>query len=300
MTTITFNQGSRIRNLFKGSRGDISIISPFIKKRALCSLLEVIPSGVYVRCVTRWIPEEIASGISDPDIIDVLENRGDYKLTLVDNLHAKLYIAENICLVGSANVTLQGLGDLDSGNIEILVETSISDPGVRDTLSNISRVEKIATLETADKMVALASSLPPHDLNFGGEGFWFPYSTKPEKAYDLYMHPTDVYIAETDRILLWDIERARIPYGLSVEKFKFEVCNLLEEIPLTRGLLDAKFDMIINKAEAYPYLSPLITEEYTIDDLWRSFVRWMVFFFPDKVMLQEISELGLRRARLIK
>lgn len=300
MTTIAFNQGNRIRNLFKGSRGNIAIIAPFIKRRALYSLLEVIPSGVHVRCVTRWRPEEIASGISDPDIIKVLDNRGDYKLTLVDNLHAKLYIAENICLVGSANVTLQGLGDLDNSNIEILVETSISDPDVSNTLSNIAQVEKIATLETADKMIALASSLPPNDLTLGGDRFWFPYSTKPEKAYYLYTYPTDAYIAEVDRILLLDIERARLPHGLSKENFKFEICNLLEEIPLTQGLLDAKFDITINKAEAYPYLSPLITDEYTIDDLWRAFVSWMVFFFPDKVMLQEISELGLRRAQLIK
>ena len=58
--------------------------------------------------MTRWLPREIAAGVSDPEILDVLEERGNFTLTLVDNLHAKIYVADENCLVGSSNVTLSG------------------------------------------------------------------------------------------------------------------------------------------------------------------------------------------------
>ena len=86
---------------------------------------------------------EVAAGVSDPEILDVLEEHGDFDLSLVDRLHAKLYIAGDRCLVGSANTTLAGLGEAgDGGNIEALVETTIDDPGIAATLDEIARAER--------------------------------------------------------------------------------------------------------------------------------------------------------------
>ena len=125
MTADSGTQGSRIRALFENTEDDVSIIAPFIKIDALRSLLKVVPSGIHLRCVTRWLPEEVAIGVSDLEILDLLEERGNFSLALVDSLHAKLYIAGDRCLVGSANVTLAGLGEGgDSNNIEILVDTT--------------------------------------------------------------------------------------------------------------------------------------------------------------------------------
>ena len=75
------------------------------------SLLDVIPTATHLHCVTRWLPQEVAAGVSDPEILDMLEERGNFTLSLVDRLHAKLYIAGERCLAGSANVTLAGLGE---------------------------------------------------------------------------------------------------------------------------------------------------------------------------------------------
>ena len=54
-------------------RRDVAIIAPFIKVEALTSLLEVVPSTSHLRCVTRWLPREVADGVSDPEVFDVLE-----------------------------------------------------------------------------------------------------------------------------------------------------------------------------------------------------------------------------------
>ena len=130
-------QGERIRTLFRQA-SHAAIIAPFIKTDALRSLLDVIPAQAAVRCVTRWLPAEIAAGVSDLEVLDVLEERAAHELLLVDRLHAKLYIADNQCLAGSANVTLSGLGETtDAGNIEILVEADLEDPAVAAALRSI-------------------------------------------------------------------------------------------------------------------------------------------------------------------
>ena len=103
-------QGSRIRVLLAGAVGEVTIIAPFVKVDALRSLIDVVPSAVHLRCVTRWLTREVAVGISDPEVLDVLEERGNFSLSLVDRLHAKLYIAGNRCLAGSSNVTFCGDG----------------------------------------------------------------------------------------------------------------------------------------------------------------------------------------------
>ena len=98
-------RGARIQALFESADGETAVIAPFIKVDALRSLLEVIPAGLHLRCVSRRRPKEIDAGVSDPEILDLLEARGNFSLSLVDPLHAKLYIAGDQCLVGSANVT---------------------------------------------------------------------------------------------------------------------------------------------------------------------------------------------------
>ena len=94
MPTYAPTPGDRIKDLFRNTKEDVAIIAPFIKTGALESLLDVIPADVHMRCVTRWLPREVGAGVSDPEILDVLEERSNFTLSLVDNLHAKLYISE--------------------------------------------------------------------------------------------------------------------------------------------------------------------------------------------------------------
>ena len=162
--------------LLESPAGGVAIIAPFVKVDAFRSLLEVIPSGVHVRCVTRWLPREIAAGVSDPEILNLLEERGDFRLSLVDRLHAKLYVAGNRCLAGSSNVTLAGLGEgVEDNNIEVLVETTSDDPAVVATLEEISEVERPATRRMAQAARRLADSLsaPVTDLD-DRDARWFP------------------------------------------------------------------------------------------------------------------------------
>ena len=293
---MTFSShGHRIRELFSTAKKSVAIIAPFIKIGALCSLTEAVEPDIHLRCVTRWLPEEVAEGVTDPAIIYELQKRGNYRLTIADNLHAKIYIADNRCLAGSVNTTNKGFGD----NIEVLLESSINEPDIKNTLSKIDETEKIATIEMAEKIMMLATSLPQQYL-LDVTKVWFPLSNKPDSAFKFYSNKPKGYLSEPERLLIADLERANIPLGLSESEFRFEICSLLTEIPLVDALLDVTNDITLTRTDAHPQLRLLENEEFSVNDLWRSLVSWVVYFFPDQVMRQEISEVALRRARLIR
>ncbi len=293
--------GDRIRALFKGSATNATVVAPFIKLNALRSLLDVIRSDTHLRCVTRWLPREIAAGVSDPEILELLEERGNFSLTLVDWLHAKLYISDDRCLAGSANVTLAGLGDGDGNkNIEVLVETTVDNPGIAATLREIAQVERPATKEIAETARHLANSLSiSTTMTADLEAPWFPGSRRPERAYRFYTEPPSGYVRASDRILLADLAGSNIQPGLEKDEFQTAIRSLLAAIPIAKPILESAEDTTITRADAHAYLENIAGDKFSSDDLWLAFVNWMAHFYPDRIMKQEISEIALRGARLL-
>lgn len=301
MTGDSGTQGSRIRALFENTKDDVSIIAPFIKIDALRSLLKVIPSETHLRCVTRWLPEEVAIGVSDPEILDLLEERDNFSLTLVDRLHAKLYIAGDRCLVGSSNVTLAGLGEGgDSNNIEILVDTTIDASGVAETLEEISNTERPATRAIAQITRRLADSLSASAPSTATiEISWYPISRRPQDAYLFYTQPPSGYTKAADRILLDDLAKANIQPGLEEDEFRSAIRSLLQTVPIAESFLETTEDTTLTFADTHSYFEEIAGDQFSAKELWLAFVEWMAYFFHDQVMRQEITEIALRRAQIL-
>ena len=276
-----------------------TIIAPFIKTDALQSLLDVIPARTPVRCVTRWLPTEVAAGVSDLEVLDVLEERGMCELLLADRLHAKLYIADNRCLAGSANVTQSGLGESNrTDNIEILLDAALNDPAVAAVLHSIERDAIPATRSMADSVRRLAEVLPDSPpLAFTSA--WHPVSRHPEQAFRLYQNPPSGFLSAANRMLLADIARSNISPGLNELEFRQAVRGLLRAIPIAATFLTSAQDELLTRADASSFLESVITADYGSQDIWAAFVRWMSHYYDDLVMTQEISEIALRRARLL-
>lgn len=276
------------------------VIAPFVKVDALRSLLEGIPENVHLRCVTRWLPREIAEGVSDPEILDVLEERGNFSLSLVDRLHAKLYISGNRCLVGSPNVTLTGMGEgANESNIEILVDANANDPSIVETLHEISQAERPGTRVAARAARRLADSLAYVRTSIGEVGIhWFPASRRPEYAFHFYGRPPGDYVSAADKVLLADLGRADVQPGLNEEEFNSAIRSLLSAIPIADTILSSELDVTFTRADAQSYLVRIAGEGFSVDDLWSAFVNWMAYFFSEFVIRQEISEIGLRRAQI--
>ena len=294
-------QGARIRALFENAEAEVAVIAPFIKVDALRSLIRVIPAEAHLRCVSRWLPREIAAGVSDPEILDLLETRGNFSLSLVDRLHAKLYIAGHRCLAGSANVTLAGLGEGgDDGNIEVLVETTVDEPGIAATLEAIAQDERVATRSMARAARRLAERVTtPTPLPGALDGHWFPGSRRPEQAYGFYAQLPSGFLGVADQVLLADLARSNLSPGLGEGEFRDAIRSLLKAIPLAEALLAASEDTTLIRADASSWLEPISGDHFSSNDLWIAFVNWMAYFYSDRVMRQEIAEIALRRARVL-
>ena len=299
----TVSPGDRVRGLISGARSSVEIIAPFIKVGTLDTILEAVPTTVPVRCVTRWLPQEIALGVSDIETLDLLEQRGNAHLSLVDNLHAKLYIADSDCLAGSANATHSGFGDSPDSNIEILIATTLEDQDVAATLADIGRHERPATREIADQLRAVVDYLGQTANTTRLPATWLPRSRKPESAYRRYKElystnlPDDLTTAE--RLVVNDIASMNLAPGHAEREFDAAIRERLEQIEPASTFLAGTGDALLTFKDTYSFLSGLDVEGFSEQDLWRAFIEWMAHFYPDRVMKQSITEIALRRAQHI-
>jgi hypothetical protein len=113
------NVGDALATLLSGARHEVLLAAPFVTVPALTRLLEQVPTGVELALVTRWRLDELAVGVSDAAVYEVICARGG-SVRLLNHLHAKYYRSDEAALVGSANITATALGWSGESNLELL------------------------------------------------------------------------------------------------------------------------------------------------------------------------------------
>ena len=129
---------SRVCALFRGARKSAIIASAYLGANTLERILDSVPQTVQVTVFTRWGAEDIVSGATDWRAWDVAKARSA-RLYACPRLHAKIYIADENALVGSANATASGLGVGDRGNLELLVPVRASQVDVARVLDLVAK-----------------------------------------------------------------------------------------------------------------------------------------------------------------
>lgn len=106
---------------------DLTIVSAFVKVSALEKLdQELKHPSVQKRLLVRFRKEDILFGSSDIEIFNYCR-RNDWKLYFNLDLHSKIFIFDKTrYVVGSANVTLSGLGIAKRSNIETVCSGMIT------------------------------------------------------------------------------------------------------------------------------------------------------------------------------
>jgi hypothetical protein len=72
--------GEKLIAAARGARRDVTLIAPFVKAVVLDAVLKDIGPGIPVRVVARWIPAEIAVGVCDLEIFDVVAGHSNAEL----------------------------------------------------------------------------------------------------------------------------------------------------------------------------------------------------------------------------
>ena len=179
---------SRIRELFDGARDRVIVVSAFIGAEALDELLKSVPEDVKeIAVYARWSTNDIASGATDWQAWDVA-SRHAVPFYACPGLHAKMYIADEKALVGSANATAPGLGLGGKSNLELLIPANAGHEDVAGVLAAVEERSSIAAPIGADAAdcVGECSTFP----------FWLP-QVPPE----LFMDALNGRIPHTDETL---------------------------------------------------------------------------------------------------
>lgn len=296
--------GDQLMRLCEGARDEAVLVAPFIKAGVLARLLALLGDGVALRCFTRWRPDEILAGVSDLAVWPLMRDRPGTTLWLRPDLHAKYYRGDDLCLVGSANLTATALGWSPRPNLELLVRWR---PGALE-LAGFEAALAAGSVQVDDtvhgavgdavRQIAEHSSNPPGlpgsigddaatqclDGRGIGSGTWVPTLRTPESLFTAYAGRGDRLSAAARDTALADLCALAIPPGLSRRTFEAYVGALLLQMPIV-----GRVDTLVATPQRFGAVRRLLrtlpcAEQAGFDagEAWQTLMRWLRHFLPGR------------------
>lgn len=265
------------------------LVSPFVKAAVVERMFAGLPADVPVTLVTRWRPEEIASGVSDLEVWDFVQQRDAAELLLEPTLHAKYYRFDDDAFIGSANLTAAGLGWRNPSNIELLERTSPLPDFERLLLSRaiapteslrLAISEAAAMLRPEGRVEELELEDAPGVASSGPD--WLPETRHPEDLYVAYGGESAALARATRNAARRDLAALDLPLGLSREPFDAMVGTRLLSIRIV-GQLDAYLTEVRRFGEVRDWLAEEL--DLTRDEAstaWQTLMRWLTYFTPTR------------------
>lgn len=276
------------------------LVAPFIKKESFRRIIEALPGVIELLVVTRWRPDEVANGVSDPEIFTLVETRPSTSLRLLHELHAKYYRFDDEVLVGSANLTGQGLGWSPPGNVELLV-THAPIPAFEEQLLATSRA---ATRELMEAVLALASEINPTFQSTGLElsmsSMWLPATRHPADLFLVYAGETDLVSRASIETSHKDLEYLGLPGGLSQDSFRTGIRVTLRATAIFNHL-----EAALTRPRRFGEMADFLRDKTQLNrdeasEAWQTLLRWLLHFFPEEygVSRPNHSEVAFRKSLL--
>ena len=120
----------------KKARKKVDIITAFCKVESLKYIDTYIAKNIKKRILVRFRLSDLLMGITDIELFEYCKNN-NWELYINTNMHAKIYVADDICYIGSANLTNSGLSIEKKGNIEGTYRFEIQNEKDNQTLENL-------------------------------------------------------------------------------------------------------------------------------------------------------------------
>ena len=300
--------------LMSGASEEVVIIAPYIKKGPLEYLITRIPPQVSrVTCVTRWLPEDIASGVCDLEILAIADSERGRRLLVHPNLHAKYYRADRRCLIGSANVTRRGLGWASPSNVELLVEISSEQTGIMDweTALLSSAIEATPELQTqiqlrADEIRSQRVIARPPEVDSIREEAqpttrWVPRCSMPDVLWEVYAGgESGQRLLEGTRVASnQDLEALGPPRGLSKALFEAYVTTIMKRMPLIVEIDDRAIHGLTDTG-AHEFLTDYLGDElpYSPQETWGIIKAWLTHFMQSSYIVQSKEDILMKAQRI--
>ena len=299
--------GDAVLELMQNTTSRVVIVAPYIKSATIRRLLGKIPDTVSeCACITRWLPEDIASGVCDLEILDDVRQVNGGRLLIHPHLHAKYYSNGQRTLVGSANLTSRGLGWHTPSNVELLVALPAEFPGLADWESSLFASAVEATEQLREQIRVQAEQLkqarpmhhPPEVEAETGEEeeatLWVPQCPAPERLWEVYGgRGADTMVSSAFKAAQEDLAALSPPQGLTEDLFTAYVAGILRQMPLLTEI-DKLASTGLTDTKAQEFLSDHLSRSTEgISDhrqFWRIVKLWLLHFFPASYRLETGQE----------
>ena len=285
--------GDDILALIKGAEHDVLIVAPFIKSASISRLLDAIDAKVKKTIVTRWRCADVVAGVSDLEVFDIAR-RYHTRLLLCEDLHAKLYAADDLCFVGSANVTSVALGWRSPANVELMVPVARADSHVAAFEQDLLLRSKPASKEQHDLLLELIRGAEDagRKIEFqDGEpriailpASWVPKVRNPEDLHSAYSGEEDTSFG-LFRALKEEVAELGVVEGLSKPAFYAWVGEAISQTPLVRGVTEMiESEKQVTEEGLGRILDQNGLREIAVDvrGLLEVLERWLNEFLPDR------------------
>ena len=303
-TTIVWSElGKSLLADLSTARDKVVIVAPFITRLAFDRLMGATPETVSTEVITRWKVDEVASGVSDPSILDYKDIRKNFHVRLFPTLHAKAYLVDtHAAFIGSANATGAGLGFNRPGNTELNVrlapiptmlwafvlrlnrESILATPALRKEVENAAINLRVVLRTIPQIHVEAVDAFPRRDIQA-----WFPTFRFPARLYDAYQSLEEV-ARDSRRAALNDLSWIGCSEGLSATEFHAVVREWLLAQPLVM-----KLDKILNRPRRFGELVDWLlrnapencpARQITKRQL-QTLIRWLLEFAGDRYQITE-------------
>ena len=293
--------GDAVLGIVRSASSSLFLVAPYIKEATLKRLFDDMPASLTsVTCITRWLPEDIAAGVCDLEILELIEKVSGGRLLVHPHLHAKYYRADQRCLVGSANLTSRGLGWTTPGNVELLVElpaefadlgeweTAILGAAVMVTQELREQIKLEADRLTAEGVVPLLPEVDQGSRDEAPSSQWAPHCPVPERLWSAYIGRGEgkMVTSALDAAKM-DLAALAVPRGLTKDLFVAYTAGIFRQMPLiakidrlaAKGLMD-------NEAHAFLEVNLGDAAPYPTDQTWRILKAWLIYFFGETYRLE--------------
>lgn len=293
--------GEALDSYFKLARKSVTIVAPYVKKSALERILLNVNTAIEVQVITRWEVDEIAAGVSDTSIIDIVKQREKFRVFLLEKLHAKLYLIDDrVACLGSANVTNAALGWSELANFEVMAIIEPA-PVSLSVLAHRLLCNAVEATDDLRKTFQDAADLrkgclpPPISLKVPlpdpqRVSIQFPSMRSPEKLFSAYSGIYNVSSKEEREAALNDLAALDLPDGLDESSFKSEVGKRLLQVPEV-----AEFDVFVLTPRRFGALTDWAKEKVSnvkrdhkaSQRFVQCLIRWLRYFLPGRYVLAE-------------
>ena len=305
--------GDKASQLVLAAEREVILVAPYIKAGALDRLLSSLGDHVGgLTCVTRWLPEDIAAGVCDLEILEMIEGRSG-GLYVHPHLHAKYYRVDGQCLVGSANLTGRAMGWRNPANIELQVELPFDFPGIREWEGKLLSSTIKATPELRDQIKEEAaqlhdrqrfSSIPEvgDDQETADAGdTWVPRCPIPDYLWVVYSGvESGGMLQSTLDAANRDLEALQPPKGLSQPLFNAYISGIVKQMPLMLAI-DELASNGLSDSEAYVFLENHLGEKtpYSPRETWGVLKTWLVHFLGSSYRVETREDVLVKGQRIV-